>query len=76
MAPTPLESNKTTVPSPEELGDADCDWQKWLKEAENAESLMDEMEAKTDSLQAKVDALLAEVNQHNLPQLTDADKKQ
>ncbi|ORY99378.1 hypothetical protein BCR43DRAFT_403768, partial [Syncephalastrum racemosum] len=64
-----------TLPGPEDLGDADRDLQKWLKEAENAESLMDEMEAKTDSLQAKVDALLAEVNQQNAPQVNDADKK-
>ncbi|KAI8394274.1 uncharacterized protein BYT42DRAFT_554022 [Radiomyces spectabilis] len=39
----------------------DMDLQKWLKEIENAENLMDDVEAKTSSLQAKVDALLAQL---------------
>lgn len=41
--------------------DTDFDLQKWLKEIEGAENLMNEVETKADNLQAKVDALLLEV---------------
>ncbi|KAI8144808.1 hypothetical protein BJV82DRAFT_512968 [Fennellomyces sp. T-0311] len=65
MSPTILNSEKT-IP---EGGDAtDSDLRKWLKEAEDAENLMDQVESRTGTLMAKVDALLAE--------MTDIQKEQ
>ncbi|KAF1804999.1 hypothetical protein V8B55DRAFT_1495276 [Mucor lusitanicus] len=51
------------IKSGEIPADSDFDLQKWLKEIEGAENLMNEVEAKADTLQAKVDALLLEVGQ-------------
>lgn len=56
MSPTIVASDEIPIQD-------DFDLQKWLKEIENAEDLMSEVEAKADNLQAKVDALLLEVNQ-------------
>lgn len=56
MAPSILKPNQVST-------DADFDLQKWLKEIEGAENLMNEVETKADNLQAKVDALLLEVGQ-------------
>ncbi|KAI8970928.1 hypothetical protein BDB01DRAFT_706598, partial [Pilobolus umbonatus] len=43
------------------IKETDFDLSKWLKEMEDAEHLMDEVEAKADTLQSKVDELLLEV---------------
>ncbi|KAI9489944.1 hypothetical protein BDB00DRAFT_875790 [Zychaea mexicana] len=51
---------KKTV-SPEGNDNTDSDMRKWLKEAEDAENLMDQVESRTGNLMAKVDALLAEM---------------
>lgn len=56
MSPSIIKSGEVPV-------DSDFDLQKWLKEIEGAENLMNEVEAKADTLQAKVDALLLEVGQ-------------
>lgn len=56
MSPSILKPNQVST-------DADFDLQKWLKEIEGAEDLMNEVETKADNLQAKVDALLLEVGQ-------------
>lgn len=56
MSPSIIKSGEIPV-------DSDFDLQKWLKEIEGAENLMNEVEAKADTLQAKVDALLLEVGQ-------------
>lgn len=56
MSPSIIKSEEVPV-------DSDFDLQKWLKEIEGAENLMNEVEAKADTLQAKVDALLLEVGQ-------------
>lgn len=56
MSPSILKPNQLSA-------DSDFDLQKWLKEIEGAESLMNEVETKADNLQAKVDALLLEVGQ-------------
>ncbi|KAI7878726.1 uncharacterized protein EV154DRAFT_524944 [Mucor mucedo] len=56
MSPSILKTNQVST-------DADFDLQKWLKEIEGAENLMNEVETKADNLQAKVDALLLEVGQ-------------
>ncbi|KAI9248014.1 hypothetical protein BDA99DRAFT_525558 [Phascolomyces articulosus] len=42
---------------------ADSEMRKWLKEAEDAENLMDQVESRTGNLMAKVDALLAEMTE-------------
>lgn len=55
---SPSITNENEIPN-----DPDFDLQKWLKEIEGAENLMNEVEAKADTLQAKVDALLFEVGQ-------------
>ncbi|GAA5813700.1 hypothetical protein MFLAVUS_007186 [Mucor flavus] len=54
MSPSILKTNEVS-------GDSDFDLQKWLKEIEGAENLMNQVETKADNLQAKVDALLLEV---------------
>lgn len=65
MSPSAVQSNSTNKASPVvEDNAADCDWQKWLKEVEGAESLMDQLEAKADLLQNKMTALLAEMAEH------------
>ncbi|KAI7863321.1 hypothetical protein BDF14DRAFT_1734271 [Spinellus fusiger] len=46
------------MPAPEQ---SERDLQQWLKEAEEAERMMDAIESKADGLQAKVDALLADM---------------
>ena len=56
MSPSIIQSTEPTAES-------DFDLQKWLKEIEGAENLMNEVETKADNLQAKVDALLLEVGQ-------------
>ncbi|KAI7879489.1 hypothetical protein K492DRAFT_163684 [Lichtheimia hyalospora FSU 10163] len=61
MAPTTFTPADKLEPISDGNANDDCDWQKWLKEVEGAESLMDQIEARTDSLQVKVDALLNEV---------------
>ncbi|GAA5805491.1 hypothetical protein EDC94DRAFT_603567 [Helicostylum pulchrum] len=58
MSPSILKSNEVS-------GDSDFDLQKWLKEIEGAENLMNQVETKADNLQAKVDALLLEVGLPN-----------
>jgi glutamate-1-semialdehyde aminotransferase len=55
---SPSITNANEVPN-----DPNFDLQKWLKEIEGAENLMNEVEAKADTLRAKVDALLLEVGQ-------------
>ncbi|KAI8088702.1 uncharacterized protein BX664DRAFT_331166 [Halteromyces radiatus] len=66
MSPT---ATKETTIVPE--GDDDAQVQKWLKELERAEQLMDELEAKTDRLDAKMDALLHSLNQENDQDMTN-----
>lgn len=61
MAPTTFTPADKLQPVSDGNANDDCDWQKWLKEVEGAESLMDQIEARTDSLQVKVDALLDEI---------------
>ncbi|KAI9311055.1 hypothetical protein BX666DRAFT_1868590 [Dichotomocladium elegans] len=76
MAPSaispPSIKSSTTVSGNESLGSFDLD--KWLKEVEGAESLMDQVESKADVLQAKVDALLAEMATIQQPSLSEAPK--
>lgn len=60
MSPSILKADEVST-------DSDFDLQKWLKEIEGAENLMNEVEAKADTLQAKVDALLLEVGQPSVP---------
>ena len=62
MSPTILNSEKTIAIASEGGDASDSDMRKWLKEAEDAENLMDQVESKTGTLMAKVDALLAEMN--------------
>ncbi|CDS06728.1 hypothetical protein LRAMOSA09255 [Lichtheimia ramosa] len=72
MAPTTFTPADKLQPVTDTSANDDCDWQKWLKEVEGAESLMDQIEARTDSLQLKVDALLDEVVAPLPPPATEA----
>lgn len=60
MSPS-LTNEPTIVPE----GEDDVQFQKWLKELDNAEELMDDLEAKTEKLDAKMDALLNSLNDMN-----------
>ncbi|KAI8342907.1 hypothetical protein BC941DRAFT_508379 [Chlamydoabsidia padenii] len=62
MSPS-LTTEPTLVPE----GEDDLQVQKWLKELDNAEQLMDKLEAKTEKLDAKMDALLSSLNDMNKP---------
>ncbi|KAI9478431.1 MAG: hypothetical protein EXX96DRAFT_458253, partial [Benjaminiella poitrasii] len=56
MTPTIVDSDDLSADN------ADFDLKKMLKDMENTEELMNEVEAKVDSLQIKISALLAEVS--------------
>ncbi|ORZ22182.1 hypothetical protein BCR42DRAFT_405671 [Absidia repens] len=60
MSPS-LTNEPIVVPESED----DVQFQKWLKELDNAEELMDDLEAKTAKLDAKMDALLNSLNDMN-----------
>ncbi|KAI9305597.1 hypothetical protein BJ944DRAFT_264982 [Cunninghamella echinulata] len=51
------EPTTTIVPN-----DDDVQLQKWIKQIEDAEHLMEELEAKTEKLDAKMDELLANLD--------------
>ncbi|KAI9273606.1 hypothetical protein BY458DRAFT_435108 [Sporodiniella umbellata] len=57
----------------EEINDSEMDMKKWMKEIEEAEELMTNVETKADALQSKIDALLEEVTPHDI--LEDKNKK-
>ncbi|KAG0186019.1 hypothetical protein DFQ28_008428, partial [Apophysomyces sp. BC1034] len=56
MAPGALNSGDTVVSQDDGMKDL----QIWLREADDAESLMTTVEAQTGSLQAKIESLLAD----------------
>jgi uncharacterized coiled-coil protein SlyX len=60
MSPS-LTNDPTVVPE----SDDDVQFQKWLKELDNAAELMDDLEAKTEKLDAKMDALLESLSDMN-----------
>ncbi|SAL98384.1 hypothetical protein [Absidia glauca] len=55
----------TNEPSVVTEGEDDLQVQKWLKELDNAEQLMNELEAKTEKLDAKMDAILNSLSDMN-----------
>ncbi|KAG2219081.1 hypothetical protein INT45_000364 [Circinella minor] len=65
MSPSLINSDKkiSIVPEGGSGDNTDFEMRKWLKEAEDAENLMDQVESKTGNLMAKVDALLAEMTE-------------
>ena len=65
MSPSLINSDKkiSVVPEGGSSDNTDSEMRKWLKEAEDAENLMDQVESRTGNLMAKVDALLAEMTE-------------
>ncbi|KAI7899431.1 uncharacterized protein BX663DRAFT_521722 [Cokeromyces recurvatus] len=67
----------TIVNSDDASDNLDFDLQKMLKDMENTEELMNEIEAKADLLQSKINVLLAEVGPLPNPSLMlDNEKKE
>lgn len=62
---SPMSPSLTNEPSIVTEGEDDLQVQKWLKELDNAEQLMNELEAKTEKLDAKMDAILNSLSDMN-----------
>ena len=78
MSPSLINSDKkiSIVPEGGSSDNTDSEMRKWLKEAEDAENLMDQVESRTGNLMAKVDALLAEMTEIQNDQVKDSTNAQ